>query len=97
MAVEHSGKLPQVEFRVREFPDARAGYRSQSPAERIWIKLTIKMDEPNEKPRRYRWPWFVLAAFVLGVALAILWMVFEIRTVERERNPNVPLPASPAP
>jgi len=38
----------------------------------------------------------VLAAFVLGVALAILWMVFEIRTVEREQNPNVPLPASPA-
>jgi hypothetical protein len=58
--------------------------------------MTPKMDEPNEKPRRYRWPWFVLAAFLLGVALAILWMVFEIRTVEQERNPNAPLPAGSA-
>jgi hypothetical protein len=54
------------------------------------------MDEPNEKPRRYKWPWFVLAAVVLGVALAILWMIFEIRTVEQERNPSAPLPARSA-
>ncbi|HLX94975.1 MAG TPA: hypothetical protein VKU37_04450 [Verrucomicrobiae bacterium] len=55
------------------------------------------MDETNERPRRYRWPWFVLAAFLLGVALAILWMIFEIRTVEQERNPNATLPARAAP
>jgi hypothetical protein len=59
--------------------------------------MTIKMDEPNEKLRRYKWPWIVLAAFLLGVALAILWMIFEIRTVERERNPNASLPAQAAP
>jgi hypothetical protein len=53
------------------------------------------MDEPNEKPHRYKWPWFVLAAFLLGVALAILWMTFDIRKVEQERNPNAPLPARP--
>jgi hypothetical protein len=58
--------------------------------------MTPKMDEPNEKPRRYRWPWFVLAAFLLGVALAILWMIFEIRIVEQERSPNAPLPAGSA-
>ena len=54
------------------------------------------MDEPNEKPRRYRWPWLVLAAILLGMALAVLWMIFEIRTVEQERNPNVPQPAHAA-
>ena len=54
------------------------------------------MDEPNEPPRRYRWPWFVLAAFVVFVLLAILWLSFDIRKVEQERNLNAPLPASPA-
>ena len=44
------------------------------------------MNEPNEKPRRYKWPWFVLAAFLLGVALAILWMIFDVRTIEQERR-----------
>ena len=44
------------------------------------------MNGPNGKPRRYKWPWFVLAAFLLGVALAVLWMIFDVRTVEQERN-----------
>jgi len=54
------------------------------------------MNEPNENPRRYRWPWLVLAAFLLAVALAVLWMSFEVRKVERERNVNAPLPAGGA-
>lgn len=48
------------------------------------------MEEADEKPRRYRWPWVVLAAFVVFVLLAILWMSFAVRTVERERNFNAP-------
>jgi ferric-dicitrate binding protein FerR (iron transport regulator) len=56
----------------------------------------ISMDDPNENPRRHRWPWLVLAAFLLGVALAILWIRFEVLKVERERDFNAPLPASPA-
>ena len=52
------------------------------------------MDEPNKHPRRYRWPWIVAAAAVLGVALAIVWMVFAVKKVERERNWNAPLPSS---
>ena len=55
------------------------------------------MNEPNEKPRRYKWPWFVLAAFLLGVALAVLWMIFDVRTIEQERNLNAPSATSPAP
>ena len=62
------------------------------------MAIRITMNEPNEKPPppRYQWPWFVLAAFLLGVALAILWMSFEVRKVEQERNVNAPLPASGA-
>ncbi len=56
------------------------------------------MNEPNEKPppHGYKWPWLVLAAFLLGTALAILWMSFEVRKVEQERNVNAPLPAGGA-
>jgi hypothetical protein len=54
------------------------------------------MENPNENPRRHRWPWLVLAAFLLGVSLAVLWISFEVRKVERERDVNAPLPASPA-
>jgi len=57
------------------------------------MKKKMKMEETDKKPPpRYRWPWFVLAAFLVFVALAIFWMCFEVRTVERERNPNAPLP-----
>lgn len=54
------------------------------------------MDDPIENPRRHRWPWLVLAAFLLGVALAVLWVRFEVRKVERERDVNAPLPSTPA-
>jgi len=54
------------------------------------------MNGPSEKPavRHYKWPWFALAAFLLAVALAILWMSFEGRKVEQERNVNAPVPGS---
>jgi hypothetical protein len=54
------------------------------------------MDAPSGKPRRYKWPWFVLAGVLLFVLLTILWMSLEIRTVEQERNPNPLPPAGPA-
>jgi len=56
------------------------------------------MGEQNEDApkRRYLWPWLVLAAFLLGVALAILWMSFEVRNVERARNVNEPPPGKAA-
>ncbi|HUA37247.1 MAG TPA: hypothetical protein VMA35_02470 [Candidatus Sulfopaludibacter sp.] len=54
------------------------------------------MDEPNGRPRCYRWPWLVLALFLLGVALAILWMMVDVRTIERERNLGAPPLTSPA-
>ncbi len=70
-----------------------------SPWERIEIKINneIKMNELDEKPRRYKWPWFVLAAFLLGVALAVLWMIFDVQTIEQERNLNTPPATNSAP
>ena len=48
------------------------------------------MDEENEKPRRYKWPWFVLAAVLLSIVLAVVWVSFAVKKVERERNFNPP-------
>ena len=50
------------------------------------------MSGPNETPRRYKWPWFVLAAFILFVALAIAWMSVA---VHRERQ-QLHAPAPPS-
>ena len=40
--------------------------------------MADKMNEPNENPRRYRWPWLVAAAVVLGIVLAIIWVGFAV-------------------
>jgi len=58
------------------------------------IKITMKESEPDENPRRYKWPWFVAAAVVLGIALSILWVWFAVKKVERERDFSTPLPSS---
>ncbi|HUC84156.1 MAG TPA: hypothetical protein VL970_03110 [Candidatus Acidoferrales bacterium] len=52
------------------------------------------MEEANQNPRRYRWPWVVAAAVVLGIVLAIIWVSIAARNVERERDLNAPLPNS---
>jgi len=64
-------------------------------AGRVFTLQFQRMNEPNENPRRYKWPWFVLAMFLLGVVLAIVWMVFAVRKVEQERNFNAPVPSRP--
>ena len=52
------------------------------------------MNEPKEKPRQYKWPWFVAMMVLLGIALAIVWVSFAVKKVERERDANAPLPNS---
>jgi hypothetical protein len=47
-------------------------------------------EEPNA--RRYRWPWFVLAAVLLAIALAVLWLSKEIERTRRIRELNTPAP-----
>ena len=56
------------------------------------------MDEPDPNPpRRYRWPWVVLAAFLLFVLLAIIWVSFEIQAVKQERSLSEPSTTNLAP
>jgi bacteriorhodopsin len=54
------------------------------------------MNESNENPRRYKWPWFVLAAVLLFVVLTIVWMSFAVKRERQEREFNAPLPNTPA-
>lgn len=44
--------------------------------------------------RKYTWPWFVLAAVVLGIVLAIIWVALAARKVEEQRDFGQPLPNS---
>ena len=51
------------------------------------------LPDPGNR-RRYTWPWFVLAAVLLAIALAVLWMSKEIARTRRIRDLNAPLPAT---
>ncbi|MBU6409207.1 MAG: hypothetical protein KGR98_02355 [Verrucomicrobia bacterium] len=42
--------------------------------------------QPPAKPPRYKWPWVVLAAVILFVILAIIWMGFAVQKVRQERG-----------
>jgi hypothetical protein len=53
------------------------------------------MDHQNEPPPSYRWPWFVLAAVLLGVVLAIVWMSYAVHRERQERDFNTPPPGVP--
>jgi hypothetical protein len=44
--------------------------------------------------RKYKWPWFVLAAFLLGMALAFLWMFAAVQRERSERDFSTPIPTS---
>lgn len=54
------------------------------------------MNEPNDAPRRYKWPWVVAAFVLLGIVLAVIWVAFAAREVERERDWSAP-PSNGAP
>ena len=56
------------------------------------------VNEPDEIPpkRNYKWPWFVLAAVLLFLALAVLWVGFAAGAIKQERDFSAPLPSSPA-
>ena len=47
----------------------------------------------SEPKKIYRWPWFVAAAVLLGIGLAILFMFVAVKKAEQQRD-FTPLPAS---
>ena len=53
------------------------------------------MGEQNgtEPKQKYRWPWLVLAAVLLAIVLAIMWVSSAVKKVEQEQD-FTPLPAS---
>jgi len=60
------------------------------------IMEEIPDQQPDGKPkRRYVWPWFVLAAVLLAILLAILWMSHEIARTRRIRELNSSVSAPP--
>ena len=52
------------------------------------------MNEPDRKPRNYKWPWAVAAAVIVGIVLAVIWVSIAVKKVERERDYNAPLPGT---
>jgi hypothetical protein len=49
------------------------------------------LPDPQGK-RRYTWPWFLLAAVLLAIVLAVLWMSKEVERTRRIRDLNAPPP-----
>jgi hypothetical protein len=56
------------------------------------------MNEQIEIPpkQNYKWPWFVLAAALLFIALAIVFVGFKARQIKQERDFNAPMPGTPS-
>jgi hypothetical protein len=48
------------------------------------------MDDARPK---YRWPWVLLIFFLLFCALAVVWMLVEVKRTQRIRDLNSPPPA----
>jgi hypothetical protein len=53
--------------------------------------MSDKGNQPDiSDQRHYTWPWFVLGAVLLAIALAVLWMSKEIERTRRIRDLNAP-------
>ena len=40
----------------------------------------------SEPRRRYRWPWLLLAALIIGIVLTVLWVLGAVRRVKQIRE-----------
>jgi len=47
-----------------------------------------RMEDRRETspPPRYRWPWFLLAALILAVVLAVVWMSVAVKRLRAQRD-----------
>jgi|HubBroStandDraft_2_1064218.scaffolds.fasta_scaffold2727540_1 hypothetical protein len=51
-------------------------------------------DPAKDIPKRtYQWPWFLLAAVVLGIVLAVIWVGYAAHREKEERDFSAPLPS----
>src|SRR5712671_7985253 len=51
-------------------------------------KTSERMIDPqhSEPGRRYRWPWLLLAALIIGIVLTVLWVLGAVRKVKQIRE-----------
>jgi hypothetical protein len=52
------------------------------------ISVAMLSDQTTPARPRYRWPWFLLAGVLLGIALAVIWLSAEVRRVKERRQPE---------
>jgi hypothetical protein len=54
------------------------------------------VNEPDEIPPRqdYKWPWFVAAAVLLFVVLAVVFVGLKAMQIKQERDFNTPMPSA---
>jgi len=52
------------------------------------MEIDEAMGSERQPRQRYTWPWLVLAAVLLAVALAILWIRHEVKRIEQSRDLN---------
>ena len=53
----------------------------------VLFSLQWIVNEQTQK-RRYKWPWVVLAMFLLAILLAVLWLSHEAARVKHIRDLN---------
>ena len=47
-------------------------------------------NEPVQPARRHIWPWFLVAALLLGAVLTFLWVSAEVRRTKDRRQYYIP-------
>ena len=47
----------------------------------------MERNEDAVPRRRYKWPWFLLAAVILAIVLAVIWIALKARSIREERDP----------
>ena len=54
------------------------------------------MSTPDENvtTQKHRWPWIVWPLVLLGIAITVVSVWFNVKRIERERDVNAPLPNS---
>lgn len=62
----------------------------------VMLRYFAEMSDAQPGPRKpgYVWPWFLLAGFLLGVVLAVIWLTAEVRRVKERRQYNFTPPAT---
>jgi hypothetical protein len=81
---------------LRFAPSSVSSVVKTIPRETNLCDTQTAMNEPGEdlpKPT-YKWPWFVLAAVLLFVVLAVVFMSFKAEQIKQQRDFSAPLPAS---